>query len=101
VPPFSIAGKQLASTMTATCSPMPLRLIKGDEPRAVLLENVPGLASAKFAQYRQKLFSTLSRLGYETTWRVVQAADYGVPQLRPRFILVGVVEGTLTLFGVA
>lgn len=55
----------------------------------ILLENVPGFASAKFAAYRRSLVARLSALGYETQWTVVSASDHGVPQLRPRFVLVG------------
>lgn len=87
-PPFSIAGKQLGSDDERDMFPAALALIEGARPRGVLFENVQGLASAKFAEYRQKLLSSLSKLGYQPEWRVLQAADYGVPQLRPRFILI-------------
>jgi DNA (cytosine-5)-methyltransferase 1 len=53
-----------------------------------MLENVPGFASAKFRDYRQALVRKLSRLGYETEGRLLNASHFGVPQLRPRFILV-------------
>jgi DNA (cytosine-5)-methyltransferase 1 len=88
-PPFSIAGKQLGSADERDMFPTALALIKGAKPRAVLLENVQGLASAKFSEYRKDLERQLFKLGYEPEWKVIQAADFGVPQLRPRFILVG------------
>lgn len=88
-PPFSIAGKQLGSDDERDMFPTALALIKGAKPRAVLLENVRGLASAKFSDYRKNLERQLFKLGYEPEWKVIQAADYGVPQLRPRFILIG------------
>lgn len=88
-PPFSIAGKQLGSEDDRDMFPAALHLIKQMEPRAVLLENVPGFAARKFKEYRDNLIAQLFRLGYLADWRVLQAADYGVPQLRPRFILVG------------
>ena len=97
-PPFSIAGKQLGVNDDRDMFPEALRLIKEMRPRAVLLENVPGFASAKFTQYREHLFSTLCRLGYESDWRVLQAADYGVPQLRPRFILVALPKDRMSFF---
>ncbi len=87
-PPFSIAGKQLGSDDERDMFPAALALIEGARPRGVLFENVRGLASEKFSDYRRKLLERLSRLGYQPEWRVLQAADYGVPQLRPRFILV-------------
>jgi DNA (cytosine-5)-methyltransferase 1 len=87
-PPFSIAGKQLGGADERDMFPSALRIIKEASPRAVLLENVQGFASSKFNFYRHDLISKLSKLGYKADWRVLQASDFGVPQLRPRFILV-------------
>lgn len=88
-PPFSIAGKQLGVDDDRDLFPDALRLIGEIKPAAVLLENVPGFAASKFAAYRDGLVSTLRHLGYEADWRILQASDFGVPQLRPRFVLVG------------
>lgn len=87
-PPFSIAGKQLGDNDERDMFPAALKLIEAISPPAVLLENVPGFASAKFESYRRGLMQKLDSLGYRADWKVLQAADYGVPQLRPRFILV-------------
>lgn len=97
-PPFSIAGKQLGRDDDRDMFPDALRLIKEMKPTAVLLENVPGFASVKFAEYRKSLFATLSKLGYEVDWKVLQAADYGVPQLRPRFVLVALPKDRMRFF---
>lgn len=87
-PPFSIAGKQLGSDDNRDLFPAALELVKVTKPRAVLLENVPGLATAKFKDYRRWVREELDLLGYRTFWKVLQAQDYSVPQLRPRFVLV-------------
>ncbi len=87
-PPFSIAGKQLGGDDERDMFPTALNIIAKIKPRAVLLENVQGLASAKFKDYREDLLKRFSKLGYEAEWRVLQSSDFGVPQLRPRFILV-------------
>ncbi len=87
-PPFTIAGKQLGVDDERDLFPEALRLAEQAKPVAVMLENVPGFASEKFAAYRRDLIQSLNRLGYEVTWRVLNSSDYGVPQLRPRFILV-------------
>src|SRR5688572_5225152 len=87
-PPFSIAGKQLGADDNRDMFPAGLALVEKMRPRAALFENVPGLASAKFGHYRNNLLGHLARLGYQPEWKVLQAADYGVPQLRPRFVLV-------------
>lgn len=88
-PPFSIAGKQLGSDDDRDMFPTAINIISKIRPRAIMLENVQGLAAAKFKDYRDDLLKRLSKLGYETEWRVLNASDFGVPQLRPRFILVG------------
>lgn len=87
-PPFSIAGKQLGPDDQRDLFPTALRLIGAARPAAVLLENVPGLATARFAAYRAAIVLELRRLGYEVEWQVVNACNFGVPQLRPRFLLV-------------
>ena len=87
-PPFTIAGKQLGADDERDLFPEALRLIEQAKPAAVMLENVPGFASEKFVAYRSSLLQRLYRLGYQVAWRVLNSSDYGVPQLRPRFILV-------------
>lgn len=87
-PPFSIAGKQKGSDDERDMFPTALEIIQKAKPRAVMLENVPGFATAKFQEYRNQLLKKLSKMGYIPEWRVLQASDFGVPQLRPRFILV-------------
>jgi DNA (cytosine-5)-methyltransferase 1 len=88
-PPFSIAGKQLGAGDERDLFPEALRLIEEVRPPAVMLENVAGFASAKFSDYRTELFRKLDRLGYRAEWQMLNASDFGVPQLRPRFVLVG------------
>lgn len=84
-PPFSIAGKQLGRHDERDLFPEALRIIEESNPSAVLLENVPGFASAKFKNYRHGLAAAISRLGYEVRWNTLNACDYNVPQLRPRW----------------
>lgn len=97
-PPFSIAGKQLGVNDDRDLFPDALRLIGEIKPSAVLLENVPGFAASKFEGYREGLVSTLRALGYEADWRILQASDFGVPQLRPRFVLVGLPRNRMRYF---
>ncbi len=92
-PPFSIAGKQLGADDERDLFPQALRLVEECEPAAVMLENVRGLATARFAAYREQVLGRLRELGYEADWQVLNASEYGVPQLRPRFILVAARPG--------
>jgi DNA-methyltransferase (dcm) len=62
-----------------------MRFVRGLKPKAIMLENVPRLAK----NWRLRLMlADLRRLGYECTTEVLDAADYGVPQRRRRFILL-------------
>ncbi len=91
-PPFSIAGRQLGQDDERDLFPQALRLIGETGPRAVLLENVRGLAAHRFEGYRAQVLERLHALGYQTWWDLVQASEHGVPQLRPRFVLVALRE---------
>lgn len=64
-----------------------LRLIEETMPRAVMMENVPGLAQRGKALL-DNLVERLTALGYQTKLSVLQVADYGVPQLRRRLVLL-------------
>lgn len=87
-PPFSVAGKQLGKDDERDLFPRALDMIKVIDPNAVLLENVKGLATAKFESYRRGVVRRLERMGYQVSWQLLNASNFGLPQLRPRFLLV-------------
>ena len=87
-PPFSVAGKQLGEKDERNLFPAALRLIDEIRPKAVMIENVRGFLSAVFEDYRLELKQTLHKLGYHANWRLLNASDFGVPQLRPRVVIV-------------
>jgi DNA (cytosine-5)-methyltransferase 1 len=87
-PPFTVAGKQLGAEDERDLFPEALRLIAESRPKAVLLENVPGFATTKFDTYRNALIVRLVGMGYEVSWKILNAATFSVPQLRPRFVLM-------------
>lgn len=89
-PPFSKAGKQLGSGDERDLFPEAIRLVDQIRPRAVMLENVRGLLDAVFEDYRKKIENQLKKLGYVPGWRLLNASDYGVSQLRPRVVFVGI-----------
>jgi DNA (cytosine-5)-methyltransferase 1 len=66
------------------------------EPHAIVLENVKGIVSAPYKQhtYVDAISRILKRAGYVPEWRVLNCAEFGVPQVRERFVLVAVREGT-------
>lgn len=87
-PPFSKAGKQLGTKDERDLFPEAIRLVDECRPQAVMLENVRGLLDAVFDDYRAHLMADLRKLGYIAEWRLLNASDFGVPQLRPRVVFV-------------
>ncbi len=89
-PPFSKAGKQLGKNDDRDLFPEALRLVDEIRPNAVMLENVRGFLDAIFEDYRLKLKRKLQSMGYVVDWRLLNASDYGVSQLRPRVVIVAI-----------
>ena len=89
-PPFSLAGKQLGKDDERDLFPEMLRLVGEIQPRVVMIENVRGLMSSKFDKYRYSILQALAKMGYNPHIQLLNASDYGVPQLRPRVIIIGV-----------
>ncbi|MFE2556921.1 DNA cytosine methyltransferase [Streptomyces sp. NPDC059352] len=103
-PPFSHAGKQLGKDDERDLFPRMLDLVDKLNPRAVMIENVRGILDPKFSDYRDYIQAKLEGgtyrgedgsvvsekgLGYEVRhWGLLEASKFGVPQLRPRAILV-------------
>ena len=89
-PPFSVASKQLGKDDERDLFPEAIRLINEIQPRAVMLENVRGFLDPKFEEYRESILKSISDLGYAVSIKLLNASDYGVPQLRPRVVIVGI-----------
>ena len=89
-PPFSVAGKQLGSDDARDLFPEALRLIEEINPKAVMLENVRGFLDPTFKDYRESILKRIDELGYNVQIKLLNASDYGVPQLRPRIVIVGI-----------
>jgi DNA (cytosine-5)-methyltransferase 1 len=87
-PPFSVAGKQLGRADERDLFPEALRLVREALPKALMIENVRGIFDPAFDSYRKNIRKMLRSMGYEVDWRLLNASDYGVPQLRPRAVLV-------------
>ena len=91
--PFSVSGKQRGSGDERDMVPEFVKAVGILRPRAFLMENVAGLASARFEAYLADAVAALEDLGYGVKWSVLDAADYGVPQHRTRLFVVGLREG--------
>lgn len=97
-PPFSKAGKQLGDRDERNLFPEALRIVSECRPGAVMFENVRGLLDPIFEEYRTDLNNELKSLGYSGEWRLLNASDFGVPQLRPRAVFVATRDNHLANF---
>ena len=70
-----------------------LKILGIVRPRTFLLENVPGLRYKVHQEALNYIESSAQALGYQTNWAVLNAADFGVPQIRFRFFMVGSLDG--------
>ncbi len=95
---FSLAGKQLG-----LCDARGrllfeiIRFAKNIKPKVILVEQVKGLLSARGENNRrgevfESFLASLENIGYTPKWKVIMAADFGVPQLRERLFIVATRE---------
>ena len=67
-----------------------MRFVKAFLPDYIILENVSGMRSTAGGQFEKNIVSHMKELGYTVSVKLVNAADYGVPQIRQRLLFVGV-----------
>jgi len=70
-----------------------LAVLEAVQPRAFILENVAGLAYKVHESALELILNTAESLGYKISKRVINAADYGVPQMRERYFVIGMLDG--------
>lgn len=91
---FSIAnvGGRKADDPRNTLFREYLRAVKALDPELAIIENVAGLVTKKTPEktlYIDIIQEELNQLGYETSVALLHAQDFGVPQIRPRLIIIG------------
>ncbi|MBX3114238.1 MAG: DNA cytosine methyltransferase [Fimbriimonadaceae bacterium] len=97
-PPFSIAGKQLGEADERNLFPVAMDIINDIRPNAVMFENVRGLLDPKFENFRDFIRAQLAKQGFETVFGLLNSSDFGVAQLRPRVVILGLRSSTLDNF---
>lgn len=90
---FSLAGPRLDGDPRNQMFKEFVRLVNGLRPEVFLFENVSGIKSMTGGSVLNAIIAEFTSIGYECEYKVLSAADYGVPQARPRFILIGVRDG--------
>lgn len=89
--PFSVSGKQLGfEDARGTLFFEVMRLASEKRPKVVFLENVANYVRHQGGKTLELTVSMLEDAGYATKWAVLNASDYGVPQARKRFYIVGI-----------
>lgn len=67
-----------------------VRVIKDKKPKFFIAENVKGIVSLGKGEVLKTIIKDFSEVGYNTYWKVLNSADYGVPQKRMRFVMLGI-----------
>lgn len=92
---FSIAGKRRGFEDTRGTLFFELaRILRDKKPRLFIFENVKGLISHDGGSTFKTIISTITELGYDCQWQVLNSKDFGVPQNRERVFIVGHIRGT-------
>lgn len=92
--PFSIAGDKKGFQDTRGTLFFDIaRILEFHKPTAVVLENVKHFKNHDRGNTLKTVLHTLENLGYETSWKVLNAKDFGVPQNRERTIIIGSLNG--------
>src|ERR1041385_4572383 len=86
---FSTLGDKLSSDPRNSLFGAYARLVRDLEPKCILIENVRALVTMYHGQYRDYIVKTFTDLGYMMYVAVLNAADYGVPQIRQRVFFFG------------
>ena len=86
---FSVAGKRMIDDPRNFLFKEMVRIIKGVLPVFMIFENVPGLASMNKGQTIKEMMEEFAKCGYDISWKILNAADFGVPQNRKRVFAIG------------
>ena len=70
-----------------------IRLVEEIQPKAFVIENVPGLVGLFGGQIKDSIIEKFTAMGYDIKYKILCAADYGVPQNRKRVVFVGMKKG--------
>ena len=93
---FSLTGKRDVHDERNSLYNSFMRIVEKANPRAVLIENVPGIAALYGGRAKEEIINSLYRLGYRVSFQVLNSVDYGVPQVRKRAFFIGSKESTFS-----
>lgn len=90
---FSLTGKRQENDERNTLFYSMVKAVERFQPKAFILENVPGLATLYNGKAKEAILKEFTNLGYTINYQVLYAPDYGVPQIRKRIFFVGLKNG--------
>jgi len=90
---FSLAGRRLPDDPKNQLFKEYVRVVNIFRPSIFIFENVGGLTSMQGGLVLEAICEEFSNIGYEVSYDILNSADFGVPQARPRFILTGADSG--------
>jgi len=94
---FSTAGLKDAADPRNSLIGDYIRIVGDLQPRFFILENVPGLTTLHKGRLFENMMNELADLSYDLRFQILNVADYGVPQMRKRLIILGAREGRAPL----
>lgn len=86
---YSTVGKRLENDPRGKLFQEYYRVVKELDPKVFLFENVKGILSMQNGRLLTTIISLFESLGYKVVYKVLNSADYGVPQIRERVIIIG------------
>lgn len=89
---FSLAGPRNVEDKRNTLYTAMVKVAERIKPKAVVLENVPGLLTLYDGKGAKRIIDDFSSIGYKIRPQILYAPDYGIPQIRKRVIFVGLLD---------
>ena len=86
---FSISGKRMIDDPRNVLYKSFVEIVGEIKPKIFVMENVPGLVSMANGTIKDAVIEDFSSRGYNVTWKILSADDYGVPQHRRRVFFIG------------
>ncbi len=87
---FSLVGQRLSDDPRNVLFREYIRIAKDIQPKVIFFENVYGIMNMQNGRVLNAILEKFGEIGYQCKYALINAADYGVPQSRPRFVLIGV-----------
>ena len=92
---FSMAGRRIRNSGAFLNDPRNnlykefYRVVSDIKPKIFIMENVPGILNIHDGEVRNSILQLFGSIGYKTSFKILLASEYGVPQLRKRAYFIG------------